>query len=509
MGSECFSLKELHSGSTPRLEKYSDPIFYKSKGNQVMGIILRLGLAAALLNLLGCATTNAIHYTVQPGERLSEEECAVPAPTKIPEQIVGIALSGGGSRASVFSAAVLEALWERGYIDLVTHISSVSGGSFAGSYFAANLPACGALGSTEEQTVCWREFFTDYKLAMRSHFFKSMTGRQASQLRFASNSRLAISLQETIDDQFLYGMTFGELADKNANMVKDGLFPPVLLINATSYDNGRRVVFSNMCLSEKPPAMVNDIGSNPLDDPALRGLGIAPPNCDQAAPQDMPLSLAVTTSAAFPGFVGPITIEVPATCEGEDLEYWHLADGGLADNSGLDSIEEVILRQHRAQPRILKRALIISVDNMLTEDESDLRQIENFWPSYHMGQAILAYTGRSQGYHNLFWEKFKSELAADGITVENIAFRIMAANIDHWPASCSQAAKSAKQDPAVVRAEIAEAVANIPTAYKISECNADLLELAAHDVVNSRLDPATMERLNELGFSAEQTAVAN
>jgi predicted acylesterase/phospholipase RssA len=468
-----------------------------------MRINLHLGLAVALLNLLGCATTNTIHYTVQPGERLSADECAVPAPTKIPEQIVGVALSGGGSRASVFSAAVLEALWERGYIDLVTHISSVSGGSLAGSYFAANLPACGTLRSPAEQDVCWREFFTDYKLAMRSHFFKSMVGRQVSQFRFASNTRLAVSLQETIDAQFLHGMTFGDLADKNANMINEGLFPPVLLINTTSYDNGRRVVFSNMCLSENPPAMVNDIGGNPLDDPALRGLGIAPPNCDQPAPQAMPLSLAVTTSAAFPGFVGPITIEVPATCEGEGLEYWHLADGGLADNSGLDSIEEVILRQHRAKPRILKRALILSVASTLTEDESDLRQIENFWPSQHSGQGLLAYTGRSQGYHRLFWEKFKKDLAADGIVIENIEFPIMAANLDHWPASCPQAAGSAKQEPEEIRAEIAEAVANIPTLYSISDCNADLLELAAFDVVSSRLDPATMERLKELGFGTD------
>lgn len=474
-----------------------------------MKITSRLGLAVALLSLLGCTTTNIIHYTVQPGERLSEEECAVPAPTKIPEQIVGVALSGGGSRASVFSAAVLEALWQRGYIDLVTHISSVSGGSLAGSYFAANLPACGALRSPAEQGVCWREFFTDYKLAMRSHFSKSMAGRQVSQFRFASNTRLAVSLQETIDAQFLHGMTFGDLADKNTKMVNDGLFPPVLLINTTSYDNGRRVVFSNMCLSENPPAVANGIGGNPLDDPALRGLGIAPPNCDQPAPQAMPLSLAVTTSAAFPGFVGPITIEVPATCEGEGLEYWHLADGGLTDNSGQDSIEEVILRQLRAEPRILKRALILSVTSTLTEDESDLRQIKNFWPLQHSGQGLLAFTSRSQGYHRLFWDRFKSDLAADGMVVENIEFPIMAANLDHWPASCPQAAGSAKQEAEEIRAEIAAAVANIPTAYHISDCNADLLELAALDVVNSRLDPATMERLKELGFSARMTAVVN
>ena len=472
-----------------------------------MNTVMRVVMAAALLTLVGCAATNAIHYTVQLDEPLSLEDCATPAPTETPEQIVGVALSGGGSRASVFSAAVMEALWEHGYIDLVTHVSGVSGGSFAAAYFAANLPSCGTLDSTEEQTVCWREFFSDFKLAMRSHFFRSMAGNQATRFRFASNTRLAISLQEIIDAQFLGGMTFGDLAARNTSMVDDGLFPPVLLINATSYDSGRRVVFSNMCLSEDPPVTATDIGRSPLDDPALRGHGIAPPDCDQPAPQDMPLSLAVTTSAAFPGFVGPITIEVPATCEGEGLEYWHLADGGMVDNSGLDSIEEVILRQLRAEPRVLERALTFSVFNTLTEDESDLRQIRNFWPSQHTGQGILAYTGRSQGYHRLFWDKFKDELATDGIVVETIEFAIMAADVDHWPASCPQAARSAKQDPDEVRAEIAKALATIPTAYSISQCNADLLELAARDVVSSTLDSATVEKLGEMGFVARKTSV--
>ncbi len=474
-----------------------------------MKIFLRLAFVAAVANLAGCVAMNAIHYTVELSEPLSEEDCATPAPTETPEQIVGLALSGGGSRASVFSAAVMEALWEHGYTDHVTHLSSVSGGSFAASYYAANLPECGALHSTEEQDACWREFFSEFKLAMRSHFFRSMVSRQTSGFRLASNTRMAFSLQETLDARFLGGMTFGDLAARNARMVDDGVYPPVLLINATSYDSGRRVVLSNRCLSDDPPAMASDIGASPLDDPALRGHGIAPPNCNQPAPQDMPLSFAVTTSAAFPGIVGPITIEVPATCDGEGLEYWHLADGGMVDNSGLDSIQEVVLRELRAEPRVLERALIFSVSNTLTEDESDLRQIRNFWPSQHVGQGILAYTGRSDGYRRLFWTRFKDELATDGIVIESIDFAIMSADLDRWPASCPQAARSAEQDPEAVRAEIAEAIASVPTHYYISECNADLLELAARDVVDSTLDPATVERLTEMGFVPRRTRVAN
>ena len=243
-----------------------------------MRIFLRLAFVAAVASVAGCSTTNAIHYTVALAEPLSAEACAAPAPTETPEQIVGLALSGGGSRASVFSAAVMEALWEHGYTDLVTHISSVSGGSFASAYYAAHFPDCPSLPSAQEQDVCWRVFYSDFKLAMRSPFFRSMLSRQATRLRIASNTRMAFSLSETIDAQFLDGMTFGGLAERNAGLVDDGVYPPVLLINATSYDDSRRVVLSNRCLSEEPPAAVSDIGPSPLDIAAIRGQGLAPPN---------------------------------------------------------------------------------------------------------------------------------------------------------------------------------------------------------------------------------------
>ena len=49
---------------------------------------------------------------------------------------VGVALSGGGSRAANFSAAVLEELEDLGFLNNVTAISSVSGGSLTGMYYA-------------------------------------------------------------------------------------------------------------------------------------------------------------------------------------------------------------------------------------------------------------------------------------------------------------------------------------------------------------------------------------
>ena len=51
---------------------------------------------------------------------------------------VGIAVSGGGSRAAAFATAVFHELDRLGFLSHVTTISSVSGGSLPATYFALN-----------------------------------------------------------------------------------------------------------------------------------------------------------------------------------------------------------------------------------------------------------------------------------------------------------------------------------------------------------------------------------
>ena len=92
--------------------------------------------------------------------------------------ILGLALSGGGSRAAVFGAAAIEALWEHGLLGQISHVSSVSGGSMASSYFVANKPDCDGAQSEAEKETCWREFFSEFKKAMRYRYRDVMEVRQ-------------------------------------------------------------------------------------------------------------------------------------------------------------------------------------------------------------------------------------------------------------------------------------------------------------------------------------------
>ena len=87
-----------------------------------------------LLVLTGCASA---HY-VQVKRSDAIGPCAMEPPTG--DTPVGVALSGGGSRAALFGAAGLQALAGvrmadgRSLIEQITHLSSVSGGSLAATY---------------------------------------------------------------------------------------------------------------------------------------------------------------------------------------------------------------------------------------------------------------------------------------------------------------------------------------------------------------------------------------
>ena len=107
-------------------------------------------------------------YTVRAA--LQEPECTTPAPDA--DVLVGVAVSGGGSRAAMFAAAGLEALGKlrvgpehRSLLEQVSYISSVSGGSLASAYYVVRKPTHETPVLTQEgkMTEEYRGFFADFK----------------------------------------------------------------------------------------------------------------------------------------------------------------------------------------------------------------------------------------------------------------------------------------------------------------------------------------------------------
>src|SRR5574341_1184162 len=146
-----------------------------------MNVLFTLGLGLTLA-LTGCFAK--IHQL--PAH--SDKNTPVFAPLADQETLVGLAVSGGGSRAATFTAGALEALAkirvtrdgkERSALEMVTHMSSVSGGSLATAYYALKKPPKSEqVLDAQGLTQGYRAFFTDFKAAMQMDFQTRAATRQ-------------------------------------------------------------------------------------------------------------------------------------------------------------------------------------------------------------------------------------------------------------------------------------------------------------------------------------------
>jgi hypothetical protein len=286
----------------------------------------------------------------------------------------------------------------------------------------------------------------------------------------------------------------------------------VLLINATSYDEGRRFVFSNLCLPE-PPENGSDSSKRavesrfePLTRKTLLARTFSRPECVRPVPSDFPIALAVATSAAFPPIIGPVCFEVPSSCHGGDPNWWHLGDGGIIDNTGVDTLEEIALRELEDGEGRLSKALIISLDSgrEISPERMQLDSNLRIW-TRAPGRVVDISIPRGRAYHDLVWDRVKRGLAADGIHMETIGIRYTAADLPHWPASCKKnPIGEAGENLAKFQQEVLERLNLIPTDLLISKCDGDLMEMAAHEVVHDTLTGETVRRLREEGFAIRE-----
>ena len=138
-------------------------------------------MIACVLLLTGCASAAPLLLS-RVGLATS---CIAPAPDS--DLLIGIALSGGGSRAAVFGSAGLEALGRiraaaggRSLLEETRYISSVSGGSIAAAYYAENKPPkeTPVLTPQGDYTTEYREFFTRTKERLAQNIEGALIRRQ-------------------------------------------------------------------------------------------------------------------------------------------------------------------------------------------------------------------------------------------------------------------------------------------------------------------------------------------
>ena len=233
--------------------------------------------------------------------------------TDIPDVFVGLAISGGGSRAATFGLAVMEQLKELGVLEHVSAISTTSGGGLAGAYYATRGPAID------------QKFWQEGKRAIGSNFLgkwivKNLLPQNLLSTTFTHEDRSDL-MMDVFDATLFNGATFGDLGAFEVGS------KPIWLANATDAGLGVRFTFSE----ERFRQMNSSLAS-------------------------LPVSQAVMASAAFPGAFSSVTLRnyLPASREPSGafrdppVTYTHLLDGGPTDNLGLEALLQLAASHQRA-----------------------------------------------------------------------------------------------------------------------------------------------------------------
>jgi len=212
---------------------------------------------------------------------------------------VGIAMSGGGSRAANFSAAILLELEEMGFLQAASALSSVSGSSLTAAYYGLfgtdrsrwSRDKVRELFLTDFQTHwLWRWFFPPYVLGYwLTDFDRS-------------------DIMKAVFDRFLFdGKTFKDMGEAG----------PKILINATSLISEKGFIFSERAFK----------------------------NLDSRI-DTLPVSEAVMASGAFPGAFHNVTLRNYRT---RRESYVHLFDGGPSDNLGVETLRTMLKKLYSDQ----------------------------------------------------------------------------------------------------------------------------------------------------------------
>lgn len=225
---------------------------------------------------------------------------------------IALALSGGGFRAMLFHAGALMRLNELGVLSMVARVSSVSSGSIASGYLACvwnQLGTPDAAGSYAQ----FKEKYLEPILAFSRE--KIDVGDILTGLLPWTSA--AEQIEGSYDKFLFHGANLQALPDR-----------PQFVFCATNMQTGVNFRFSK--------AYAGDYVIGRLADP------------------DLPLTTAVTASSAFPPFLSPLMLALPAGSftdwpgqaagAGEVIDPTPLrtrvllTDGGVYDNHGLEPI---------------------------------------------------------------------------------------------------------------------------------------------------------------------------
>ena len=258
---------------------------------------------------------------------------------------LGLALSGGGFRASLFHIGVLAALAERDMLRHVEVLSCVSGGSILGAHYYLEIrkllqeKADGAIERKDYIELVERvahQFLAGVQENLRVRIGTNLITnlRMLFEPGYTTTSRLA-----ELYDKHLYA----RIADDKERVLRKLLIRPkddeacipkydnwrrvnkvpILILNATSLNTGHNWQFTASWMGEPPAPIDSRVDGNYR----LRRMYL---NDEAPAHRDIRISEAAAASACVPGLFTPLELRGLY----KDITV-RLVDGGVHDNQGV------------------------------------------------------------------------------------------------------------------------------------------------------------------------------
>jgi predicted acylesterase/phospholipase RssA len=411
---------------------------------------------------------------------------------------VGLALSGGGFRASFYHLGVLACLAERNVLRDVEVLSCVSGGSIVGACYWLKLRQriLDAKPLTRDAFIeLVRELIVHFQQAVQKNlraqvqpYVANIAWRLLSGARGVLPSEAAAEVLERDFYQPLWPrqgpIMMHQLAfqppDHNATLTGSATFNPAkhnwlrpykvpaLVLNATTVNTGHAWHFTSTWMGESPWAIHESADSIPRLQWAMY---------DQAANWQMRLGCAVAASACVPTVFAPFRLGKFYRDDGQQDIDVTLVDGGVHDNQGtvalLASGCNVILVSDACGQLMLERAPLPGLKGLFT---STLRSSDTLMERVRLANfADLDARRRSGLLRGLMFLHMKAGLDADVIRLN---FSSEAYALLRTPLSPSGVAKDFQQAFAELRTDL--------DAFKLDE--ADGLMACGYQMASKALD---------------------
>ena len=343
---------------------------------------------------------------------------------------LAISVSGGGSRAAVWSSSVLNEIYRqvklpdgRSILDEVDYISSVSGGSLSSAYYCMNKPT----GDTTD-TESFDTFFDIYTNDMRKNIEKEIVSIYKPwqwHRIFLRATDKGVILQKVIDDFFFNKSNFNDLYNRQRKRQC-----PTLIINGTVMDTGSKFLFTTLKRSDFTFDTLSRTGS--FENTGIvrsnillkrKGQGVTFTRDIGLSIGGMRISKAVMASAGVPFLFGPVILKGTEVKGTKDIAlkrslYLHVNDGGVADNLGLETVIQLMLRKFTERGNKYRGGLVIIIDAAHPIDPEDSTDsIKGFTSMGTLGRSLDIFD-----YRHKYFAFYNILLIQQDPVFENIRF---------------------------------------------------------------------------------------